>query len=154
MKTPEDRMAELGLVLPEVPTPAGNYLPYRRAGSILSTAGIISLDALGEPMTGRVGDEVDTAYAAEAARCCALSLLAVLKEAAGDLFRVEHLLTLTGFVNAIPAYPDAPIVLNGASDLLGEVLGDAGAHARAAVGVAALPKHCTVEIQASALLRT
>ena len=143
----ESRLAGLGLCLPEPPTSGGNYLPFRRSGRLLFLAGAISVDAAGQVVTGKVGVDRTVEEGYEAARRCALSQLAVVRAALGSLTRLEKVLTLNGYVNAAPDFTGSPQVINGASDLLVALFGDAGRHARAAVGVAALPQGALVEVQ-------
>lgn len=143
----EARLAELGMVLPDAPAPAANYVPYVVAGDILYVSGQVSMSD-GALLTGKLGDDMDVAAGAEAARACALSLLAQVRAACGgDLDRLVRVVKLTGFVNSTPDFRDQPKVINGASDLLVEVLGDAGRHARSAVSAAALPLGVAVEIE-------
>jgi enamine deaminase RidA (YjgF/YER057c/UK114 family) len=145
----EQKLASLGIVLPQVSTPAANYVPYTRSGALVFVAGqICQVD--GKPMCiGKVGGAVELAAAQKAARVCGLNILAVLKSACGgDLDRVVRCLRLGGFVNAAPGFTDVPQVVNGASDLIVEVFGEAGKHARTAVGVAELPRGVSVEVDA------
>jgi enamine deaminase RidA (YjgF/YER057c/UK114 family) len=146
VQTPEESLSALGLVLPQLPAPGGNYVSAKRVGAIVYLSGVISSGHQGV-ITGTVGLDrsVEEAYAA--ARACALTHLAVLKAELGSLDHVAEILTVNGYVNAVPAFPDSPAVINGASDLLVRVYGDAGRHVRAAVGVSALPKNALVEIQ-------
>jgi enamine deaminase RidA (YjgF/YER057c/UK114 family) len=143
----EKKLADLGLTLPPAPAPAGNYLPYRISGNTLYLAGAIAIQDGKMTHTGSVGDSqtIESGYAA--ARVCALNTLACIKAALGSLDRVSQFLLVNGYVNAVPGFADSPKVINGASDLLGEVFGDKGKHARAAVAVAGLPNDSTVEIQ-------
>jgi enamine deaminase RidA (YjgF/YER057c/UK114 family) len=145
--SPEKRLQELALQLPPPPMAGGNYRPYRRSGNQLFLAGVISIVQNGECWQGQVGDvrTVEEGYAA--ARLCALNVLATLREITGSLDAISQLLYLGGYVNAVAGFADSPLVINGASDLFIEVLGDAGQHARAAIAVAGLPKNATVEIQ-------
>ncbi|HUB18748.1 MAG TPA: RidA family protein [Acidobacteriaceae bacterium] len=144
--TAEERLAALGLVLPAPAAPGGNYLPARQAGSLLFLAGVISSNDSGV-LSGTVGLDRSVEEGREAARCCALTQLSVIRRQLGTLDRVEQVITVNGYVNAVSGFPDSPKVINGASDLLVEVFGDAGRHARAAIGVAALPRHALVELQ-------
>ena len=143
----EAKLAELGLKLPNPPAVAGSYVPFVRTGNLLYLAGTIS--SFNGEMThvGQVGKEqtVQTGY--ESAKICALNTLANIKAATGSLDRVKQVVLVTGFVNAVSGFTDSPAVINGASELLGKVFGDAGKHARAAVAVTGLPKGSTVEIQ-------
>ncbi len=145
-QTPEMRLAALGLVLPAPPAPGGNYLPARQTGSLLFLAGVISSDENGV-LTGKVGDERSLEEGRQAARRCALTQLAVIRQAIGTLDEVDQIVSVNGYVNTVSGFPDSPQVINGASDLLVEVFGDAGRHARAAIGVTALPRNAMVELQ-------
>ena len=142
------RLQELGVTLPPAPMPAANYVPYVVTGNLVFISGQVS--ALGdEKFVGRVGDVVDMDTAKSAARACGLSILAQLSAALdGDLDRVVRCVKLGGFVNCTPEFDQMPAVINGASDLMGEVFGDAGAHARFAVGAPNLPFNFSVEVDA------
>jgi enamine deaminase RidA (YjgF/YER057c/UK114 family) len=142
----EARLKELGILLPALPQPGGNYLPARTVGQIVYLAGVISMYA-GEVIAGTAGAgrTIDECYAA--ARACALIQLAVLKAHLGSLDKVKNIVTMNGYVNAIAGFPDSPKVINGASDLFVEIFGDAGRHARTAIGVPALPRNALVELQ-------
>ena len=143
----ESKLTELGLALPEAPAPAANYVPFVQTGNLVFVSGQISKDDTGL-ITGTLGEDADVSLGQKAAASCALALLALLKAACnGDLGRLVKVVKLTGFVNSAPGFTDHPAVINGASDLLGEVLGEKGAHARAAVGVSALPLNVAVEIE-------
>lgn len=142
-----ERLARLGLVLPQPPPPGGNYLPFRRVGSLLYLPGTIS-SRNGELLfRGRVGEDLTLEQGYEAARLCALNLLACVQAATGSLEAVRQVVSVNGYVNCGPGFPDAPRVINGASDLLVALYGDAGRHVRAAVGVAGLPQNAAVEVQ-------
>ena len=143
----EEKLQSLGHTLPPPPSAAGNYLPFRRSGNLIFTSGAISVKADDTLITGKAGAGKTLEEAQEAARVCALNLLAVIKLAAGSLDAVRQVVVLNGFVNVAPDFVDVPQVINGASDLLVAVFGDAGRHARAAVGVASLPKGVLVEVQ-------
>ena len=147
------KLDSLGLTLPAAPTPGGSYLPHRIHGNTLILAGVIS--SLNGQMThvGQVGREQTIETAREAARVCALNVLAAIQGALGSLDRVESFLYVGGYVNAIAAFPDAPSVINGASDLFVELYGEAGRHARAAIAVAGLPRNATVEIQVTVAIK-
>ena len=147
-KTPEERLAALGLTLPAVPTPMANYVPYRLAGNLLYLSGQGPKRADGSFMVGRLGKDASVEQGYEAARLTGLQLLAVAKAALGELSRVEAVVKLLGMVNAEPDFGDHPKVINGCSDLMVEVLGDAGRHARSAVGMGSLPNGIMVEIEA------
>lgn len=142
------RLAAMGLELPPAPSPVANYVPHLIAGQLLFVSGQIAKTADGRIITGRVGDTVSVETGIEAARICALNLLAQAHAALGDLGRIAQLVRLTGFVNAGPDFTDHPKVINGASDLMVAVLGDKGRHTRAAVGVSGLPAGSAVEIDA------
>jgi enamine deaminase RidA (YjgF/YER057c/UK114 family) len=145
-QSPEESLAALGLVLPPLPAPGGNYVAAKRVGAIVSLSGVISSGSNGV-ITGTVGLDrtVEEGYAA--AMACTLIHLAVLKGELGSLDDVAEILTVNGYVNAVPGFPDSPAVINGASDLLVRVYGEAGRHVRAAVGVSALPRNALVEVQ-------
>lgn len=144
----EKRLATLGLTLPDAPAPVANYVPYHIAGDLLFISGQISKAPDGTILTGRLGSGLSIEDGQKAARYCALNILAQAKAALGSLDRVAQVLRLNGFVASTPDSGDQPKVVNGASDLMVEVLGDAGRHTRVAVGVAALPSGCAVEIDA------
>ncbi|WP_375549242.1 RidA family protein [Oceanicaulis alexandrii] len=144
----DSRLKELGLTLPEAAAPVANYVPYAQSGQIVHISGQISLGPDGL-VTGRLGDGVSLEDGQAAARLCALNLIAQIKAACGgDLGQVKRIVKLGGFVNAHPDFYDIPKVINGASDLMVEVFGDAGRHARSAVGVAVLPLNAAVEVDA------
>jgi len=145
--TVEARLEALGLTLPSAPAPAANYVPFTRSGSTLYVSGQISVDASG-PVTGKLGEALSVEEGAAAARLCALALLAQVRAACdGDFERLVRVLKLTGFVNSAPGFTDQPKVVNGASDLLVELLGERGRHARSAVSAASLPLGVAVEIE-------
>ena len=148
----EARLASLGIALPAAPNPVANYVPSVIAGNLLFISGQISKAADGSIAQGRLGAELNIAQGSAAARLCALNLLAQAKAAVGELDRIAHVVKLTGFVNASPDFTDHPQVMNGASDLMVEVFGDKGRHARAAVGVSSLPMGCAVEVDAIMLI--
>lgn len=143
----DTRLSDLGITLPDAPAPAANYVPYVRSGNLIFISGQISADENGL-ITGRLGDGLDIAAGAAAARRCGLALIAQLKAATGSLDSVVRVVKLTGFVNSVPDFTDQPEVINGCSDLMVEVFGDKGRHARAAVSAAALPRGVAVEIEA------
>ena len=145
----DERLKSLGITLPAVRAPAANYVPFVRTGSLLYVAGQICAAAGHPPYTGKVGGSIDLATAQAAARVCALNILAVAASACGgDLDRILRCVRLGGFVNVAPGFTDVPLVVNGASDLIVEIFGDAGRHARTAVGVAELPRGVAVEVDA------
>lgn len=146
--SPEEKLAQLGLTLPPTPTPAGNYVPFKRDGTIAYLAGQGPRKADGSLHTGKVGANVTVETAYEHAKLVGLQILASAKAAAGgDLSKVEFLKVL-GMVNGTPDFGDHPRVINGFSDLMVAVLGDRGRHARSAVGMGSLPMGITVEIEA------
>ena len=147
MASPEDRLRELGYELPPVPQPAGSYVPATRAGTLVFTAGQVALQGGELAKTGKVGDAVTLEEAKEAARLCALNALAAAAAEAGGLNNISRIVKVTGFVASAHGFNGQPQVLNGASDLLGEVFGEAGLHARSAVGVAELPLDAPVEVE-------
>jgi enamine deaminase RidA (YjgF/YER057c/UK114 family) len=153
MKNAEQRLVELGLKLPDAPQPVANYVPYLISGDQLFISGQIAKDDSGRVLTGLLGSNVSVEDGKIAARQAALSLLAQAKAALGDLDRVVHVLRLTGFVASTPEFSEQPAVINGASDLLVAVLGDAGRHTRSAVGIASLPLGTCVEIDAILKIR-
>jgi enamine deaminase RidA (YjgF/YER057c/UK114 family) len=144
----EARLKQLGIALPNVPTPVANYLPYRLAGNLLFLSGQGPRDDGGGFMTGKVGADVSVEEAYKRARRVGLGLLAATRSALGSLDRVEAVLKVLGMVNAVPDFKDHPKVINGCSDLFVEVLGDAGRHARSAIGMGSLPNQISVEIEA------
>lgn len=146
--TIDTRLNALGITLPEAPMPAANYVPFVRSGAQLFVSGQISQGPDGL-ITGRLGADLDKAAGAAAARRCGLALLAQARTACGgDLDRVKRVVKLVGFVNSTPDFTDQPEVINGCSDLMVEVFGDAGRHARSAVSAASLPRGVAVEIEA------
>ncbi len=144
---PEERLRGLGLELPRVPKPAGSYIPAVRAGSLLFTAGQVPVESGELRFTGKVGDAVSLEEAQQAARICALNALAAVASEAGGLDRISRVVKVVGYVASAPGFNAQPQVINGASDLLGEVFGEAGRHARSAVGVAELPLDAPVEVE-------
>lgn len=149
MSAIEQRLKELGVVLPPAPQPMGNFLPYLLDGSDLYISGQVSIDKDGKVIVGKLGDTVDISRGQEAAKYCAIGLLARAKAALGDLQRIEKLIKLGAFVNSAPDFAEQPKVVNGASDFMVEVLGkDRGAHVRFAVGSSSLPSNAAVEIEA------
>lgn len=147
------RLAELGLTLPDAPAPAANYVPFVISGSMLYVSGQIS-QADGALIKGRLGADMDVEAGAAAARRCALALMAQARTACGgDLDRIARVVKLVGFVNSTPDFTDQPKVINGASDLMVAVFGEAGRHARSAISAASLPLGVAVEIEAIFELR-
>jgi enamine deaminase RidA (YjgF/YER057c/UK114 family) len=143
----ESRLKELGIVLPSLGTPVANYLPYRLAGNILYLAGQGPRDDSGKQLTGKLGKDVSVEEGYRRARLVGLGLLAAMRDALGSLDRVDYIVKLLGMVNAVPDFNDSPKVINGCSDLFVEVFGDAGRHARSAVGNVMLPNQISVEIE-------
>jgi enamine deaminase RidA (YjgF/YER057c/UK114 family) len=153
MSKVEQRLTAAGIVLPAPVSPVANYVPFVRTGSLIHISGQVSLDA-GDGVRGVVGEDVDFERAVAAARLCGLNLLAQMKAACeGDLDRVVRVVKLGGFVQAGPEFFDIPKVLNGCSDLMVEAFGDAGRHARSAVGVYRLPMNFAVEVDAEVEVR-
>jgi enamine deaminase RidA (YjgF/YER057c/UK114 family) len=142
----EARLVELGLTLPALPQPGGNYLPARKVGNLLYLAGVISTVA-GSVIQGTVGLECSVDEGYQAARACALTQLAVIRRELGSLDLVSAIVSVNGYVNSIAGFPDSPKVINGASDLLVAVFGEEGRHVRAAIGVSGLPVNALVELQ-------
>ncbi|MDE3123682.1 MAG: RidA family protein [Paracoccaceae bacterium] len=143
----ETRLAELGVTLPDAPAPAANYVPFVRVGNLVHVSGQISQGPDGL-IKGKLGADLDVEAGAAAARRCAISLLAQVRAACGgDFSRLVRAVKLTGFVNSTADFTDQPKVVNGASDFLVAVLGDAGRHARSAVSAASLPLGVAVEIE-------
>jgi enamine deaminase RidA (YjgF/YER057c/UK114 family) len=143
----EARLKELGIVLPSLGTPVANYLPYRLAGNILYLAGQGPRDESGKQLTGKLGKDISVEEGYRRARLVGLGLLAAMRDALGSLDRVDYIVKLLGMVNAVPEFNDSPKVINGCSDLFVEVFGDAGRHARSAVGNVMLPNQISVEIE-------
>ena len=146
--SPEQKLAALNLTLPAIPSPGGNYVPAKRVGDVMHLSGAVSSGPEGI-ITGLAGADrsIEEGYAA--ARACALTQLAILRRELGSLDRIAEVITLNGYVNAATGFTNSPEVINGASDLLVEVFGEAGRHVRAALGVNALPRNALVEIQMS-----
>jgi enamine deaminase RidA (YjgF/YER057c/UK114 family) len=146
--TVEKKLADLGITLPTPASPVANYIPFVRTGNLLIISGQICFDAGGKLVAkGKVGAGVSVEDGQKAARACAINLLAQVKAALGDLDRVKQVVRLGGFINSDPSFLDGPKVMNGASDLMVEVLGDKGRHARTTVGVAVLPADAAVEVE-------
>ena len=142
------RLAELGITLPDAPAPAANYVPYVVSGDLVFVSGQIPMQD-GGMITGKLGADADIETGQRAARACALNILAQVRAACGgDLDRVRRIVKLGGFVNGTPDFTDAPEVINGASDVIVDIFGDAGRHARFAVVTASLPRGVAVEIDA------
>ena len=143
----EARLAELGVILPDAPAPAANYVPWVRTGNLLFVSGQIAANADGF-ITGKLGENMTAEDGAIAAKACAISLLAQLKAGCdGDIERLVRVVKLVGFVNSTPDFDDQPKVINGCSDFMVEALGDKGRHSRSAVSAASLPFGVAVEIE-------
>ena len=147
MATPEERLAELGLEVPEVAKPVAVYIPAVRSGNQVFTSGQLPMRAGELIATGTVGKDVTPEEAYACAQQCALNAIAAVKSVVGDLSAVKRVVKVVGFVASAPDFTGQPGVVNGASELLGKVFGDAGVHARSAVGVAALPLGAPVEVE-------
>jgi enamine deaminase RidA (YjgF/YER057c/UK114 family) len=147
VSTPEDRIQELGLTLPEVVPPVAAYLPAVRSGQYVYTAGQVPMRSGSMLHPGKVGAGVDEGQAVEAAQQCALNALAAVKSVVGELSGVKRIVKVVVFVASDPGFTGQPKIANGASELFGEVFGDAGKHARSAVGVAVLPLDAPVEVE-------
>ncbi len=145
--TPEDKLAELGLTLPEVVPPLAAYVPAVRSGNLVWVSGQVPFVDGKLPATGLVGSDVSPEEAVDLARICALNAIAAVKSVVGELSHVVRVVKLVGFVASAPGFTGQPGVVNGASHLFGEVFGDAGRHARSAVGVATLPLGAPVEVE-------
>lgn len=145
----EHKLAELGISLPDAVAPAANYVPARRVGNLVYVSGQVPRDGGQDKFTGKLGAGISIEEGQAAARLCAINILAQLRHALnGDLDRVVGVVRLGGFVNADPSFEDHPKVINGASDLMVAVFGEAGRHARAAVGCSSLPRNVAVEVDA------
>ena len=147
MSSPDERLAALGLSLPQVAKPVAAYVPAVRTGDHVYTSGQLPMVDGSLAATGKVGAEVTPERAKELAATCALNALAAVKAEIGDLAKVRRVVKVVGFVASAPDFTGQPGVVNGASELLGEVFGDAGVHARSAVGVAVLPLDAPVEVE-------
>jgi enamine deaminase RidA (YjgF/YER057c/UK114 family) len=152
-KNIEGRLSELGITLPQPAAPVAAYVPTVEAGGLLHISGQISFAEDGSLIKGRLGDDVDLDGGIAAARRCGVMLLAPMKAALGSLDRVGRIVKLGVFVNSAPSFTDQPKVANGASELMQDVFGEAGRHARSAVGVAALPLGVAVEVDAIVAVR-
>ncbi|MFE2379784.1 RidA family protein [Streptomyces sp. NPDC059398] len=150
----EARLTDLGLTLPDVVPPLAAYQPAVQSGVYVYTAGQLPMVDGKLPLVGKVGAEVTAEDAKDLARTCALNALAAVKSLIGDLDRIERVVKVVGFVASAPDFTAQPGVLNGASELLGEVLGDRGVHARSAVGVAVLPLDAPVEVEIQVELKS
>ena len=149
MTTVRERLAELGIELPQAAAPAANYVPFVQHGDLLFVSGQLPFENGKVAVTGKLGDAVSVEDGQRAARICAINVLAQIQAAlGGDLERIRQVVRITGFVASAPHFTAQPIVVNGASDLLVDVLGDRGRHSRAAVGMASLPLDAAVEVDA------
>lgn len=144
----DNRLAELGITLPKPATPVASYVPAVESGGLLHISGQISVGEDGNLILGRLGEDMNLERGIEAARRCGIMLLAQIEAALGSLDRVERIVKLGAFVNSSPNFTDQPKVANGASELMQEVFGEAGRHARSAVGVTVLPLGVAVEVDA------
>jgi enamine deaminase RidA (YjgF/YER057c/UK114 family) len=147
MNTPEERVADLGLSIPEVATPVAAYIPAVRSGNHIFTSGQLPMRDGQLILTGKVGGEVTQEEAVECARQCGLNALAAVRAEVGELSAVKRIVKVVAFVASTPDFTGQPLVANGVSELLGEVFGEAGRHARSAVGVSALPLDAPVEVE-------
>jgi len=146
--TIQNRLAALGVTLPAAAAPAANYVPFAPSGKLILTSGQLPLSGGKLVATGLLGRELDVAAGKEAAKYCAINVLAQLQAATGDLERIARIVKITVFVASTPDFTEQHLVANGASDFLVEVLGEAGKHARSAVGTASLPLNAPVEVEA------
>jgi enamine deaminase RidA (YjgF/YER057c/UK114 family) len=152
MPTPEQNLASLGITLPAPNAPLANYVPYVISGNILTLSGQVCFNAEGKinpEHIGKLGDAVSIEDGQLATKLCAINLLAHAKLALGDLSRIQRCIRLGGFINSTPDFAALPLVMNGASDFMVAVLGDAGRHARSTIGVAQLPANCAAEVEAT-----
>jgi enamine deaminase RidA (YjgF/YER057c/UK114 family) len=148
MQNIEDRLLQLGIVLPPLPQAMANYVPFTLAGNLLYISGQGPKTNDGDWIRGQVGKDITVEEAYKAARLTGIQILAVANAALGSLSRIKRVLKVNGFVNAVPEFRDHPAVINGCSDLFVELLEDTGRHARAAIGVSSLPQGIAVEIEA------
>jgi len=147
-ETIEKRLSDLGIVIPAAAAPAANYVPFVRSGNLLFPSGQLPIKDGKLAVTGLLGRDLDTAAGQEAARLCAINVLAQAKAALGDLEKIRRLIKINIYVASAPDFTEQHLVGNGASDLLAQVLGERGKHARVAVGMASLPLNAAVEIEA------
>lgn len=148
-----EKLAELGIVIPDAPTPLAAYVPGQIVGNLLYTSGQVALQQGTIAYKGKVGGNLSEEEGIAAARICAINCLAVAKKLLGDLDKIERIVKLTVFVNCVDGYANEPKIANGASELLVELFGDNGKHTRSAVGVSGLPLDSAVEIEMIALLK-
>ncbi len=153
MTSPSERLRSLGVELPKAQSPAGSYIPATRAGNLVFTAGQLPFDNGELAATGKVGADVSLEEAQKAARLCAMNALAAAAEKVGGLDNIGGIVKVVGFVASAEGFTDQPKVVNGASDFIGEVFGEAGLHARSAVGVAELPLNSPVEVEVIAVAK-
>ncbi len=152
MPTPDQNLIALGITLPAPNAPLANYVPYVLTGNLLTISGQVCFNSEGKispQHIGKLGAEVSVEDGQAAAKLCAINIFAQAKAALGDLSRIKRCIRLGGFINSAPDFPSLPLVMNGASDFMVAVLGDAGRHARSTVGVAQLPANCAVEVEAT-----
>ncbi len=145
--TPEEKLEILGIILPDAPKPLGSYVPFVKTGNLIYLSGMLPLKDGKLLKTGLVGESVSLDEAVQCARTSAINALAALKSAAGSLDMIKRCVKITGFIASSPDFTDQPRVLNGASDMMFEVFGESGLHARAAVGVNVLPMNSPVEVE-------
>lgn len=146
----EERLTKLGIELPPTPKPAANYVPSVISGKLVFVSGQVSRISEGVTFVGKIGREFTVEDGQQAARICGINILANLKDTLGDLEKVNRIVKLTGFVNAVPDFTEPQLVVNGASDLIVDVFGERGRHARSAIGVGTLPNGVAVEVEAIA----
>jgi enamine deaminase RidA (YjgF/YER057c/UK114 family) len=144
----EQKLKEMGYLLPPQPFPTGSHIPFYQTGNLVYLSGVLPRNADGKMITGKLGSDLTVKEGYEAARLCALNSLSNLKAAIGDLDKVIHFVKVFGMVNSEPEFDSQPAVMNGFSDLLVDIFGDRGRHARSAVGLAALPGSAAVEVEA------
>jgi len=142
-----DQLHRLGLILPAAPKPVATYIPASQVGELLFVSGVLPFEGGKLMMTGKLGKELDVNAGYQAARLALLNGLAIIQQELGDLEQVKKIARLTGYVASMPGFSDQPAVVNGASDLLVELFGERGRHARLALGVAALPLHAPIELE-------
>ena len=153
MSHTREKIAALGIELPAPTTPMGNYVPSLRIGNLIYLSGVVARDANDGLLAGKLGGDYTVDQGYQAARSCALQILANVEREAGDLDRIVHIVKVSGMVNATPDFTEPPAVINGCSDMLVEVLGDRGRHTRSAFGVATLPGGVSVEVEAVVEIR-
>ena len=149
----EEKLKEMGIELPEAPKPLAAYVPAMRAGAFVYTSGQVPIAAGELKFKGKVGADLTEEQGYEAAKLCAVNCLSAVKTVTGSLDKIAQIVKVTGFVNSAPGFTGQPKVINGASEFFGQVFGDAGMHARAAVGVSELPVNAAVEIEIIVMLK-